>query len=155
MKDKVKVISLIIIFVSLLIIISVIVNRASTKENIVDNNIAKTNQIEAEAITEDIALEVDSKSFESEVINSDKKVLIDFYATWCGPCKVLSPVLEEVAIENEDIKLVKIDVDQNEDLVYKYGITAMPTIIVIENGQEINRSVGVISKDKVLELLNK
>lgn len=155
MKDKVKVISLIVIFASLLIIISVIVNRASTKENIVNNDTAKTSQIETENITEDIALEVDSKNFESEVINSDKKVLIDFYATWCGPCKVLSPVLEEVATENEDIKLVKIDVDKNEDLVYKYGITAMPTIIVIKNGKEINRSVGVVSKDKILELLNK
>ena len=153
MKDKVKAINLIIIFVSLLVIISAIVNRASTKENIVDNDTAKTNQIEDISITKDVVLEVDSKNFESEVINSDKKVLIDFYATWCGPCKILSPVLEEVAIENEDIKLVKIDVYENEDLVYKYGITAMPTIIVIENGQEVNRSVGAISKDKVLELL--
>ena len=151
MKDKVKVISLIIIFVALLVIISVIVSRASEKEN----DTVKESQIEDITITKDIALEVDSNNFESEVINSDKKVLIDFYATWCGPCKVLSPILEEVATETDDIKLVKIDVDQNSDLVYQYGITAMPTLIVIENGQEVNRSVGVISKDKVFDLIDK
>ena len=153
MKDKVKAISLVVIFISFLIIISIIVSKASIKENIVNNDIAERSKKQDSIITSGI--EVNSKNFESEVINSDKKVLIDFYATWCGPCKIISPVLEEVATENEDIKLVKIDVDKNEDLAYKYGITAMPTIIVIENGQEINRSVGAISKEKILELLNK
>ena len=157
MKDKIKLIGLLVIFVFLLVIISVLMSRAGTRENLIYNDNAKASQIENgdNTITNDISLEVNSGNFESEVINSDKKVLIDFYATWCGPWKVLSPVLEEVAIENEDIKLVKIDVDQNQDLVYKYGITAMPTIIVVENRKELNRSVGVISKDMILELLNK
>ena len=148
MKDKIKIIGAVIIFAVSLIIISVIVN--------INNDTTKKSQIKKSdtSITNEIAIiEVDGNNFESEVINSNKKVLIDFYATWCGPCKILSPILEEVATENKNIKLVKIDVDKNEDLAYKYGITAMPTIIVIENGKELKRSIGAISKNKVLELL--
>ena len=150
MKDKIKVICWIVIFISILVIVSILVGRFSTNNS--SSNNAGTEQTYG---TGNIAIEVDSSNFESEVINSDKKVLIDFYATWCGPCKTLSPVLEDVARENEDIKLVKIDVDQNNELAYEYGITAMPTLVVIENGQEINRSVGAISKDMVLDLLEK
>ena len=148
MKDKIKIIGAVIIFAVSLIIISVIVN--------INNDTTKKSQIKKSdtSITNEIAIiEVDGNNFESEVINSNKKVLIDFYATWCGPCKILSPILEEVATENKNIKLVKIDVDKNEDLAYKYGITAMPTIIVIENGKELKRSIGAIGKNKVLELL--
>ncbi|MCR5186029.1 MAG: thioredoxin [Clostridia bacterium] len=128
-----------------MIVISATIKRAGNNTDI----------IEGEQLSKSIAVEVNSTNFQKEVIESDKKVLIDFYATWCGPCQMLSPVLEEVAVENSDIKLVKIDVDQNEELAYKYGISAMPTIIVMENGEEINRSIGVISKEDILKLLKK
>ncbi len=145
MKDKVKIVCLIIVFILLMIVISATIKRAGNNTDI----------IEGEQLSKSIAVEVNSTNFQKEVIESDKKVLIDFYATWCGPCQMLSPVLEEVAVENSDIKLVKIDVDQNEELAYKYGISAMPTIIVMENGEEINRSIGVISKEDILKLLKK
>ena len=80
-------------------------------------------------------------------------MLIDFYATWCGPCKKLSPILEEVAGEHDEIKLIKIDVDKNELLASKYEIEAMPTLVVLEKGEEVKRSVGLISKNKVVELI--
>lgn len=141
MKDKTKVLCLTILFIILLIALSVAIKKLRTKN--------------VKCYVEGITTEVNSINFEEEVIKSDKKVLIDFYATWCGPCQTISPILEEVAVENRDIKLVRIDVDQNEALVNKYGITAMPTLIVMENGQEINRSIGAIGKNDILKLLNK
>ena len=144
MKDKIKIICLIVIFILLLVVINMVIKRESA-----------SNEIQGTELSKEISIEVNSINFQKEVLNSDKKVLIDFYATWCVPCQMLSPVLEEVAAENSDIKLVKIDVDQNEELAYKYGISAMPTIIVMENGEEINRSIGVISKEDILKLLKK
>ena len=144
MKDKIKIICLIVIFILLLVVINMVIKREST-----------SNEIQGTELSKEISIEVNSIKFQKEVLNSDKKVLIDFYATWCVPCQMLSPVLEEVAAENSDIKLVKIDVDQNEELAYKYGISAMPTVIVMEKGEEINRSVGVISKEEILKLIKK
>lgn len=100
-------------------------------------------------------LEVTDNTFDEEVLNSDKKVLIDFYATWCEPCKELSPIVDEVSQERNDIKFVKIDVDKNENLSDKYSIYSIPTLVVIENGEEVNRGVGLMGKDKINELLNK
>ena len=80
-------------------------------------------------------MKVTTANFEEEVLNSDKTVLIDFYADWCGPCKMFSPIVESVAEENEDIKVVKIDVDNAQDLAIKYQIMSIPTIVVIKNGQ--------------------
>ena len=144
MKDKIKIICLIVIFILLLVVINMVIKREST-----------SNEIQGTELSKEISIEVNSINFQKEVLNSDKKVLIDFYATWCVPCQMISPVLEEVAAENSDIKLVKIDVDQNEELAYKYGISAMPTVIVMEKGEEINRSVGVISKEEILKLIKK
>lgn len=98
-------------------------------------------------------LKISNADFENEVLKSDKKVLIDFYAEWCGPCKMLSPVVEKVAKENENIKFVRIDVDEEQNLAISYNIMSIPTLVVIEDGKEINRVVGLISKNELLELL--
>ena len=98
-------------------------------------------------------VKITNENFEDEILKSDKTVLIDFYADWCAPCKMLSPIIEEVAEENNDIKVAKINVDELQELAIKYEVMSIPTLVVIKNGQEVNRSVGFISKSQILELL--
>ncbi len=98
-------------------------------------------------------IKITSKNFEKEVLNSEKKVLIDFWAEWCGPCRMLSPVVDEVAEENNAIKVCKVNVDEESELAQKFSVTSIPMLVVIENGEIINSSVGVIPKEKILELL--
>ena len=98
-------------------------------------------------------IKVNSQNFEEEVIKSEKPVLIDFYADWCGPCKMLSPIIDEIAEENSDIKVVKVNVDDSQDLAMKYQVMSIPTLVVIKNGEEVNRSVGLIDKSQVANLI--
>ena len=98
-------------------------------------------------------IKVNSQNFEEEVIKSEKPVLIDFYADWCGPCKMLSPIIDEIAEENSEIKVVKVNVDDSQDLAMKYQVMSIPTLVVIKNGEEVNRSVGLIDKSQVLNLI--
>ncbi len=98
-------------------------------------------------------LKVNSQNFEEEVLKSEKPVLVDFYADWCGPCKMLSPIVDEVAQENEDIKVVKVNVDDSQDLAMKYQVMSIPTLVVIKEGNEINRSVGLIDKSQVVKMI--
>ena len=98
-------------------------------------------------------IKANSQNFEEEVIKSEKIVLVDFYADWCGPCKMLSPIIDEVAEENDDIKVVKVNVDDSQDLAMKYQVMSIPTLVVIKNGSEINRSVGLIDKSQVANLI--
>ena len=96
---------------------------------------------------------ITSENFEEEVVKSDKPVLLDFWAAWCGPCKMLSPVVDQIAEENPDIKVGKVNVDDNEDLAMKFKTMSIPTLIVFKDGVEVNRSVGVISKSEILDLV--
>lgn len=100
-------------------------------------------------------LKITSENFKSEVLENSQKVLIDFYADWCGPCKMMGPVVEEIAEEHSDVKVVKIDVDNAEDIAIKYQIMSIPTLVVVKDGQEVNRSIGLISKEKIEELIEK
>lgn len=93
-------------------------------------------------------------NFKTEVMQSDKTVLIDFWAEWCGPCRMMSPVIDEIADEVSDVKVCKVNVDEASDLASMFGIESIPTLVVIKNGQTVNKSIGLISKDKVLELIN-
>ena len=88
----------------------------------------------------------------NELMN-EKAVLVDFFATWCGPCKMLSPIIDEIAEENSEIKVVKVNVDDSQDLAMKYQVMSIPTLVVIKNGEEVNRSVGLIDKAQVLNLI--
>ena len=93
-------------------------------------------------------------NFEQEVLSADKPVLVDFWATWCAPCRMLGPVVEEVAEETEGRAIVgKLNVDEEMELARKYRVASIPTLIVFEGGQEVRRSVGVVEKEDILELL--
>lgn len=98
-------------------------------------------------------LDVTSENFEKEVLKSEKTVLIDFYADWCGPCKMLSPIVDEIATENEDIKVCRINIDNEESLAVQYGIMSIPTLLIFKSGEVTNQTIGVVSKSEILELL--
>ncbi|HAE81357.1 MAG: thioredoxin [Clostridium sp.] len=92
-------------------------------------------------------------NFEEEVLKSEVPVLVDFWATWCGPCQALSPIVEEVAGEVEGVKVGKVDVDDQDKLARKYKIFSIPTLLVFKNGEVAQRSVGAVPKEKILEML--
>lgn len=99
------------------------------------------------------ALAVNSSNFEEEVLKSDVPVLVDFWATWCGPCKMLSPIIAEVASEAEGFKVCSVDVDEEQDLAMTYEVSSIPTLLVFQGGKVVNRSVGFIPKAQVLALV--
>lgn len=88
----------------------------------------------------------DSTSFDQEVLKSDKPVLVDFWATWCGPCKMIAPILDELSNERTDIKIVKVDVDQNQELAQKFGIRSIPTLYIVNKGKVEATKMGASSK---------
>lgn len=98
-------------------------------------------------------IDVKTADFETEVLKSDKTVLVDFWAVWCGPCRMLSPVVDQVAEENPNIKVCKVNVDEEQQLAIKYGVMSIPTLLVFNGGELVNQSVGVIPKEEVLNLI--
>lgn len=96
---------------------------------------------------------INKSNFEEEVVNSDKKVLLDFWASWCGPCRMVAPIVDEIADERTDIKVGKVNVDEEQELTMRFGITSIPTLIVFENGKVINQIVGARPKEAILEML--
>ena len=96
-------------------------------------------------------LTITDNNFEDEVLNSDKTVLIDFYADWCGPCKMQSPIVDQIAEERADIKVGKVNVDDNPELAEKYEIMSIPTLLVIKNGAVAKQFVGLTSKSEIEE----
>ena len=96
---------------------------------------------------------VTKNNFDQEVRNSTVPVLVDFWASWCGPCRMLSPIVDEVAGERSDVKVCKINVDEEQELAAEFGVMSIPTLIVFRNGTAANTSVGVVPKAKILEML--
>lgn len=97
---------------------------------------------------------ITSANFEQEVVNSDIPVLVDIWASWCGPCKMLSPIVDEIARTADGFKVGKINADEEGELAEKFNVSSIPTLLVFKDGKVANQSVGFIPKDKVLELLN-
>ena len=95
-------------------------------------------------------LNLSEENFENEVLKSETPVIIDFYADWCGPCKMQSPIIDKIAEEREDIKVGKINVDENQELAEKYGVMSIPTILVIKNGEVTKEFVGLTAKEEIL-----
>jgi len=96
---------------------------------------------------------VTKANFEQEVLNSDKPVLVDFWAAWCGPCRMLSPVVDEIGEEDSSIKVCKINVDEENELARQFQVMSIPMLAVFKGGKLVNKSVGVIPKEKILALV--
>ena len=99
------------------------------------------------------AINVNKNSFNQEVLNSDKPVLIDFWASWCGPCRMVGPLVEEIAAERSDVKVVKVNVDEEQELAVQFQVMSIPTLVVMKNGKIVNRAVGARPKAQILAML--
>ena len=100
------------------------------------------------------AVKLNNANFENEVLKSDKPVLIDFWAPWCGPCRMVSPVIDEIAGEIDAAKICKVNVDEENELAKTFGVMSIPTLVVIKNGKEVTRAVGVRPKEEIIKMLN-
>lgn len=98
-------------------------------------------------------IHINKSNFQNEVLNSEKPVLLDFWAPWCGPCRMVSPVVDEIASERGDIKVGKVNVDEQPELAAQFGVMSIPTLVVMKNGKLANKTVGVKPKAQILAML--
>lgn len=98
-------------------------------------------------------IKLTKENFENEVIHSDKPVLIDFWAEWCGPCRMIAPIVEEIANEKDDIKVCKVNVDEEQELASAFQVTSIPLLAVVKDGKVTNTAVGYMTKENILKLL--
>lgn len=98
-------------------------------------------------------IKLTTDNFEQEVLHADQKVLVDFYADWCGPCKMMSPVIEEIASEVSDVKVCKLNIDENIEIAQRYGVMSIPTFLIFEKGELAAKTMGAQPKDELVGLL--
>ena len=99
------------------------------------------------------AININKNNFQNEVLNSEKPVLLDFWAPWCGPCRMVSPIVDEIAAERGDIKVGKVNVDEQPELAGQFGVMSIPTLVVIKGGRVVNKTVGARPKAQILAML--
>lgn len=136
MKKQILIIIVIIIFVVGLILLNIFMNRQNNSDE----------------ITSTIS-DVTNENFEEEVLNADKIVLVDFYADWCEPCKVFSPILEDIANDYDYVKVVKVNIDYETELAEHYGVISIPTLITFKNGKIADRCTGVVNKLSIIDII--
>lgn len=100
-----------------------------------------------------LILTVNKNNFQKEVLESDRPVLIDFWASWCGPCKYLSPIIDEISAEHPEIKVCKVNIDEEQELASQFDIMSVPTLLIIKDGKVVNQSVGLKPKNQILQML--
>lgn len=100
-----------------------------------------------------MAINVTTKDFQTQVENASGPVLVDFWASWCGPCRMLAPIIDEIAAERSDVKVCKVNVDEEPELARRFGVMSIPTVVLFENGKEKTRSIGLVPKAKLMSLL--
>ena len=99
------------------------------------------------------AIHINKENFQQEVLHSDKPVLVDFWASWCGPCQMVLPIMDEIADERSDIKVCKINVDEQKELARQFRVMSIPTLAVFKNGELVNRSTGAKPKEQILQMI--
>ena len=99
------------------------------------------------------AININKNNFRNEVLNSEEPVLLDFWAPWCGPCRMVSPIVDEIAAERGDIKVGKVNVDEERELAGQFGVMSIPTLVVIKGGRVVNQTVGARPKSQILAML--
>ncbi len=100
------------------------------------------------------AMHIHNHNFHEEVINSEKPVLVDFWASWCGPCRMVGPIIDEIAAEHPEYKVVKINIDEEPELASQYRVVSIPTLMVMKDGQVVQQSVGARPKNQILAMMN-
>ncbi len=100
------------------------------------------------------AVIITNENFQEEVLNAEKPVLVDFWAPWCGPCRMVLPLVEEIANERDDVKVCKINVDEQKELAKKFRVMSIPTLMVFKGGEMVNKKLGAMPKEELLEMLN-
>ena len=153
MKEKVEVIVLFLILILCIIGISYFLNKETEKRFDFSNTVINQDE---EVVTDNVeskVIAVINETFKNEVLDSNQKVVIDFYADWCGPCKVFSPIFEKVSQELEDVKFVRVNVDEEPELANKYMAYSIPYIVVIENGEVVNSHTGLVDEEALKKLI--
>lgn len=148
MNKKIKLIVEIVLFIIILIGITVIYNH------FINKNIEKTIQENTKNEENIEIIEIESmEQFEQEVSNENGTIFIDFYATWCMPCKTMTPIIEKLAKENKEVKFFKVDVDKNNELATKYNVMSIPTMLILKDGKVTKTFVGVTDKESIMKEL--
>lgn len=150
MNKKKKLIIEIALFIILLIGITAGYNYITNK-NIEDSTLEENLKNSREGENVEIIEIKSAEQFEKEVVNEKRVVFVDFYATWCMPCKTMAPIIEEISKEYKEVKFVKIDIDKNEELAIKYNVMSIPTMLIMKNGEVTKTFVGVTNKENIVK----